>query len=186
MVENIKELEHPDRFPGTGCSERRWALCSITIAISPREQAIEFSSVSRKRLSQYLSEDHDDGLNRAIRKELSETIVDAIARLRLTHRNVLMLRCFEQLSFAEIGEVMGCKELRARVLFFRARHSLSRQLSRRGLGKGLLVAALGVFGALTAPARQRLGEHSHGRVAERRPRRRNCRQGGTPSGVAWP
>ena len=38
------------------------------------------------------------------------------------------------------------------MLFFRARHSLSRQLSRRGLGKGLLVAALGVFGVATAPA----------------------------------
>lgn len=151
VVENIKELEHPDRF-------WNWLFRTALGAVQhyyrdlAREQAIEFSSVSRKRLSQYLSEDHDDGLNRAIRKELSETIVDAMARLRLTYRNVLMLRCFEQLSFAEIGEVMGCKELRARVLFFRARHSLNRQLSRRGLGKGLLVAALGVFGALTAPA----------------------------------
>ena len=151
MVENIKELEYPERFWG-------WLFRTAMGTVQhyyrdlAREQAIEFSSVSRKRLSQYLSEDRDDGLNRAMRKELSETIVDAMARLRLTYRNVLMLRCFEQLSFAEIGEVMGCKELRARVLFFRARHSLSRQLSSRGLGKGLLVTALGVFGLLTAPA----------------------------------
>jgi RNA polymerase sigma-70 factor (ECF subfamily) len=151
MVENVKELEHPERF-------WNWLFRTALGTVQhyyrdlAREQEIEFSSVSRKRLSQYLSEDHDDGLNRAIRKELSETIIDAMARLRLTYRNVLMLRCFEQLSFAEIGEVMGCKELRARVLFFRARHSLSRQLSRRGLAKGLLVTALGVFGLLTAPA----------------------------------
>lgn len=151
MVENIKELEHPERFWS-------WLFRTALGVVQhhyrdlAREQAIEFSSVSRKRLSQYLSEDRDDGLNRAIRKELSETIVDAMARLRLTHRNVLMLRCFEQLSFAEIAEVLGCKELRARVLFFRARHSLSRQLSSRGLHKGLLVTALGVFGLLTAPA----------------------------------
>jgi len=151
MVENIKELEHPDRFWGWLF---RTALGNVQHYYRDlaREQAIEFSSVSRKRLSQYLAEDRDDGLNRAIRKELSETIVDAMARLRLTYRNVLMLRCFEQMSFAEIGEIMGCKELRARVLFYRARHSLSRQLSRRGLGKGLLVTALGVFGLLTAPA----------------------------------
>jgi len=151
MVENIKELEHPERFWS-------WLFRTALGVVQhyyrdlAREQEIEFSSVSRKRLSQYLSEDRDDGLNRAIRKELSETIVDAMARLRLTHRNVLMLRCFEQLSFAEIAEVLGCKELRARVLFFRARHSLSRQLSSRGLHKGLLVTALGVFGLLTAPA----------------------------------
>lgn len=151
MIENIKELQQPDRFwPWLF----RTALGTVQHYYRDlaREQAIAFSSVSRKRLSQYLYEEHDDGLNRAIRKELSETIVDAMARLRLTHRNVLMLRCFEQLSFAEIAEVMGCKELRARVLFFRARRSLSRQLSRRGLGKSLLVTALGLFGLLTAPA----------------------------------
>lgn len=151
MVENVTELEHPERFWNWMF---RTALGNVQHYYRDlaRDQAIEFSSVSRKRLSQYLSEDRDDGLSRAIRKEISETIIDAMARLRLTYRNVLMLRCFEQLSFAEIAEVMGCKELRARVLFFRARHSLSRQLSRRGLGKGLLVAALGVFGLLTAPA----------------------------------
>jgi len=151
MVENIKELEHPDRFWSWLF---RTALGNVQHYYRDlaREQAVKFSPVSRERLSQYLSEDHDDGLNRAIRQELSETIVDAMARLRLTYRNVLMLRCFEQLSFAQIGATMGCKELRARVLFFRARHSLSRQLSRRGLGKGLLVTALGVFGLLTAPA----------------------------------
>jgi len=151
MVENIKELEHPDRFWSWLF---RTALGNVQHYYRDlaREQAVSFSAVSRRRLSQYLSEDHDDGLNRAIRQELSETIFDAMARLRLTYRNVLMLRCFEQMSFAEIGEMMGCKELRARVLFFRARHSLSRQLSRRGLGKGLLVTALGVFGLLTAPA----------------------------------
>jgi len=151
MVENMKELEHPERFWSWLF---RTALGNVQHYYRDlaREQAIEFSSISRNRLSQYLCEDHDDGLNRAMRKELSETIVDAMARLRLTYRNVLMLRCFEQMSFAEISEIMGCKELRARVLFYRARHSLGRQLSRRGLGKGLLVTALGVFGLLTAPA----------------------------------
>ncbi len=151
MVENMKELERPERFWGWLF---RTALGNVQHHYRDlaREQAVEFSSISRNRLSKYLDEDHDDGLNRAMRKELSETIVDAMARLRLTYRNVLMLRCFEQMSFAEIGEIMGCKELRARVLFYRARHSLSRQLSRRGLGKGLLVTALGVFGLLTTPA----------------------------------
>ena len=151
MVESIKELEHPERFWNWLF---RTALGNVQHHYRDlaREQAVEFSSISRNRLSKYLDEDHDDGLNRAMRKELSETIVDAMARLRLTYRNGLMLRCFEQMSFAEIGETMGCKELRARVLFFRARHSLGRQLSRRGLGKGLLVTALGIFGLLTSPA----------------------------------
>jgi Na+/phosphate symporter len=48
-------------------------------------------------------------------------------------------------------EALECKELRARVLFFRAKRCLSRQLVRRGFGKGLLLTALGLFGWLTSP-----------------------------------
>jgi RNA polymerase sigma-70 factor (ECF subfamily) len=140
MVERIKDVEQPERFWG-------WLFRTALGTVQhyyrnlERQEAIAFSALTRQRLSQYLAEDHDDGLNRAMRKELSDTIVGAMARLRLNHRNVLMLRCFEQMSFAEIADQMGCKELRARVLFFRARHSLSRQLTRKGFARGLLVTA---------------------------------------------
>lgn len=150
MVESLKDLERPERF---WCWLFRTALGNVQhyYRDRAREQGIAFSALTRQRLSEYLAQEHEDGLNRAMRKELSTTIVDAMARLRLTYRNVLMLRCFEHLSFAEIAETMGCKELRARVLFFRAKHSLSRQLTRKGFGRGLLVTALGLFGLLTAP-----------------------------------
>jgi RNA polymerase sigma-70 factor (ECF subfamily) len=151
MVENIKDLEHPERFWGWLF---RTALGNVQhyYRDRAREQGVAFSALSRERLSEYLSTEHEDGLNWAMRKEFSETVVAAMARLRLAYRNVLTLRCFEQMSFAEIADQMGCKELRARVLFFRAKHSLSRQLRRKGFGKGLLVMALGLFGFLTAPA----------------------------------
>jgi len=151
MVERINEVKHPERF---------WAWLFRTALGNvqhyyrdeAKRQGIAFSALTRQRMSEYLSADRDDGLSYAMRRELSEAIVEAMARLRLSYRHVLMLRCFEQMSFAEIAETMGCKELRARVLFFRARHSLSRQLHRRGFGKALLVTALGIFGLLTAPA----------------------------------
>jgi len=151
MVENIKELEQPERF---WCWLFRTALGTVQHYYRDlaRQQAIEFSALSRQRLSDYLAEDHNDGLNHAIREELSDTIVMAIGQLKLTYRNVLLLRCYEQLSYAEIADQMGCKELRARVLFFRAKRSLSRHLTKRGFGKGLLLTALGLFGLLTAPA----------------------------------
>jgi RNA polymerase sigma-70 factor (ECF subfamily) len=151
MVENIKDLEHPERL---WCWLFRTALGNVQhyYRDQAKTKGVEFSALSRERLSEYVSQDHEDGLNRAMRRELSEVIIDAMARLRLSYRNVLMLRCFEQMSYAEIGEMMGCKELRARVLFFRAKRSLSRQLTRRGFAKGLLVTALGLFGFLTAPA----------------------------------
>jgi RNA polymerase sigma-70 factor (ECF subfamily) len=150
MVEQIKELRQPECLwawlfrTGLGVVQHYYRDRA-------RERAIAFSAASRRRLSEYLSEDHEDGLNCAMRRELCEATVDSIAGLRLAYRNVLSLRCFEQMSYAEIAEALECKELRARVLFFRAKRSLSRQLLRRGFAKGLLVTALGFFGWLTSP-----------------------------------
>ncbi len=151
MVERIKELEQPEQF---------WAWLFRTALGQvqhyyrdrARAEAVELSARSRQRLSEYLGEDHEDGLSRAMRKELCEATVNAMARLQLSYRNVLTLRCFEQMSFAEIAETMECKELRARVLFFRAKHYLSRQLARKGFARGLLMTALGLFGLLTSPS----------------------------------
>ena len=47
---------------------------------------------------------------------------------------------------------MNCSETAAQVLFFRAKHQLKRKLSKYGFGKGLLLAALGLFSDMTAPA----------------------------------
>ncbi|MBN1505308.1 MAG: sigma-70 family RNA polymerase sigma factor [Sedimentisphaerales bacterium] len=151
MVERIKDLEQPERF---WCWIFRTALGNVQHHYRDlaRDQAVEFSALSRQRLTDYLAQDHDDGLNHVMREELSETIVNAIGQLKLTYRNVLLLRCYEQMSYAQIADQMGCKELRARVLFFRAKRSLSRHLTRKGFGKGLLLTALGLFGLLTAPA----------------------------------
>ncbi len=151
MIENLKDIRQPERFwhwlfrTALGVAQHHYRDRA-------REQEIEFSALSLKRLKEYLKEDHDDGLNHLMRQELSEATLEAVAQLRLTYRSVLTLRCYEQMSYAEIASLMGCKELRARVLFFRAKHALSRQLKRRGFGKGLLVTALGLFEILTAPA----------------------------------
>jgi RNA polymerase sigma-70 factor (ECF subfamily) len=151
MISNVKDLENPERF---------WSWIFRTALGNAqhyyrqraKEQGVEFSSFSRKRLSEYLAEEHDDGLDRLMRKELSTAVVSAMAQLKLTHRSVLTLRCYEQMSYAQIAALMDCKELRARVLFYRAKHSLCRQLARRGFKKSLLLTALGLFELLTAPA----------------------------------
>jgi RNA polymerase sigma-70 factor (ECF subfamily) len=151
MVESIKELRQPERFWSWLF---RTALGNVQhyYRDQTRAGAVEFSELSRQRLSEYVAADRDDGLNRAMRRELAQTIVAALARLKVSYRHVLALRCYEQLSFAEIAEVMDCKELRARVLFFRAKRALHRQLTRGGYSKELLLTGLGLFGVLTGPA----------------------------------
>ena len=93
-----------------------------------------------------------DGLGEAIQDELSSKVMVAMRQIKQQYRAVLALRCFEQLSYADIGMTMQCSEVKARVLFFRAKQALKKQLGRQGLSKSLLLMSLGLFGRLTAPA----------------------------------
>ncbi len=148
MVQSLEKLEHIDRF-------WNWLLRHAMGEVQhyyrdqKRRHEVETEALNREYFKQYVARNHQDGLNESARIELSEIIYEAIAQLRFTYRNVLVLRCYEELSFAEIAQFMDCKELRVRVLFFRARHALRRHLSRNGFSKENLLTGLGFFGILT-------------------------------------
>ncbi len=152
MVESLKELKHIDRF-WPWLFRTAMGEAQHHFRDRKKKHTVQISDFSKERLSEYTSEDYNDGLNYLMRRELSEAIFQAMTKLKLIYRNILILRCFEQMSYAEIADLLDCKELRARVLFFRARHLLKKQLSQRGFGKELLLVALGLFGLLTAPAK---------------------------------
>jgi RNA polymerase sigma-70 factor (ECF subfamily) len=152
MVKSLKTLEHPERF---WAWLYRTALGKVQHYFRDRqyEKVIQpMSTLDKEKLLQRVSGSYGDGLKNLINKELSQAIVDAMAKLKLRHRNILVLRCCEQLPYSEIAEVMDCSEIAAQVLFFRAKHSLKRKLSKHGFGKGMLLTALGLFGRMTAPA----------------------------------
>jgi RNA polymerase sigma-70 factor (ECF subfamily) len=90
------------------------------------------------------------GYDYVIRKELAEIVIRVISKLSINHRTVLALRCYEDMPYSEIAEVMDCKEMAARVLFYRAKSTLRKDLVRRGFGKKYVLLALGLFGAITA------------------------------------
>jgi RNA polymerase sigma factor (sigma-70 family) len=104
-------------------------------------------------ISQRSKYHQEDGLRKLLQKELSKKVIVAMKHLKQQYRAVLSLRCFEQLSYSEIALAMECSEVRARVLFYRAKQALKKQLSHQGLKKGLLLMCLGLFGKLTAPTR---------------------------------
>jgi RNA polymerase sigma-70 factor (ECF subfamily) len=104
-------------------------------------------------VSQRVKYNQEDGLRQLLQKELSKKVVIAMKQLKQQYRAVLSLRCFEQLSYSEIAVAMECSEVRARVLFYRAKQALKKQLSHQGLKKGLFLVCLGLFGRLTAPSR---------------------------------
>ena len=83
--------------------------------------------------------------------ELKDIVFAAMQQLRPRHRAVLIMRCYREMEYSLIAESMQCSEFAARMLFYRAKKSLQKQLSRSGFGKGSLLTALILFGKMTAP-----------------------------------
>jgi len=152
MVQSLETLKNVDKF-------WYWLLRHAMGEVQhyyrdqKRRHEVEIEALNREYFKEYVARNHHDGLDRSARIELSEIIYEAIAHLKFTYRSILVLRCYEELSFAEIAQLMNCKEFGARVLFYRAKHALRQHMSRHGFGKEMLLAGLGLFGILTLPTK---------------------------------
>ncbi|MFH1371750.1 MAG: sigma-70 family RNA polymerase sigma factor [Planctomycetota bacterium] len=152
MIQSINKLEHVDRF-------WHWMFRTALGKVqhhyreAKRKRAVELSEDERLRIHHRVSVDLNDGLTELLRKELSDAVFTAMKRLKLKYRNILVLRCLENLEYYEIAEVMKCSELSSRVLFFRAKSSLRRHLAVQGFGKRHLLIALALFGFVTTSAK---------------------------------
>jgi RNA polymerase sigma-70 factor (ECF subfamily) len=104
--------------------------------------------------------DKETGLAKLVAEELKQTVLAAMRELKPRHRKVLTMRCYEEMEYSEIANLMGCSELGVRVLFHRAKRSLQKALSRKGLEKGFLLTALVLFGKMTAPSEAAAAEVS--------------------------
>ena len=152
MIQSINQLEHVDHFWG-------WLFRTAMGKIQhhyrdlKHRKTVELSEDERLYIHHRVSADFNDGLTELLRKELSDAVFMAMKRLKLKYRNILILRCFENLEYAQIATVMNCSELRSRVMFFRAKNSLRRQLAMQGFGKYYLLIALALFGIVTTSAK---------------------------------
>lgn len=103
--------------------------------------SVEKKSTLRKR---------QDGLEKLVSEELQQIVSEAMRKLKKRHKAVLVMRCYDGMAYSDIAESMGCSEFSTRMLFLRAKKALQRELSRNGFGKGSLLAALLIFGKMTA------------------------------------
>ena len=94
--------------------------------------------------------DKAKGLANLISEELSEAVMESMKSLKTEHRQVLILRCYEDMRYPEIAEEMGRSEFGVRMLFRRAKSALQKKLAKNGIGKGALVSSLVLFGKLTS------------------------------------
>jgi RNA polymerase sigma-70 factor (ECF subfamily) len=103
-------------------------------------------------LAYHGSHQKDEGFARLVNEDLSKKVMVSMKRIKQQYRAILSLRCFEDLTYSDIAVAMQCSEVRARVLFYRAKQALKKELGHQGLSKSLLLMSLGLFGRLTAPA----------------------------------
>lgn len=100
----------------------------------------------------------EDALADAVTDELKDIVLRCIEALEPRHRAILTMRCYDQMSYADIGKLMDCSEIGARALFYRAKKALTSRLSRHGLGKGALLMALVIFGKMTSASKAAAAE----------------------------
>jgi RNA polymerase sigma-70 factor (ECF subfamily) len=132
----LKSFEHLDDFEG---SDAR-SLLGWMMRIAEHEIRDRADFHGRQRRDVDLEENVDDhaGLRARTRSALSRLILDeqserldaALATLSDAHREVILLRAFEELSFAETGRILDRSEDATRMLFARAMTALTLALSK--------------------------------------------------------
>lgn len=131
----LKSFEHLDDFDGSnGRSLLGWMM---RIAEHEIHDRADFHNRQQRdaRRDEDLG-DHPDivartrsALSRLILDERAERVEQALASLTESHRQVILLRTFEELSFPEIARRLGKSEDASRMLFARAMTALTLALS---------------------------------------------------------
>ena len=67
------------------------------------------------------------------KKEMIQKVRNALATLPKKHRDVVVMRTYADLSFKEIGRALSISENSAKVLYFRAKNQLRKELKNEDL-----------------------------------------------------
>lgn len=118
-----KAFIHIKKFEGR-CSLYTW-LCQI----AKNEWLMECRKKKTFPINeQYKAEDAANPEIQVIQRVRQKQIHDAIRRLPALYRDVLILRTYGELSFAEIASNMGKTESWAKVTYFRGKDKLKKEL----------------------------------------------------------
>lgn len=129
-LENIEHLR-----PLPEAQQLRWLTATARNRVrrsvrQPRERALACLTDSISRLQPGTSS--DESPPRIVdRQERIEKLVDVLESLKKEHQQVIELRDFDGLSFAEIGQHLGRSEGAVQMLHARALMSLAESLKRR-------------------------------------------------------
>ena len=131
----LKSLQHLDELKGTATPSLMAWLARI--AEHEIRDRVDYHQRQRRDAAREVAIEDDSAIAAASRSALSRVILNeeaqrleaAIEALSPEHRDVIVLRKFEELSFAEIGHRMGRSEDACRMLLARAMTALTLRLS---------------------------------------------------------
>ena len=120
----LKAFESMERFDGS-CKISTW-LCQIARHLLYQHWEKE-KKASFEELPEEMPAKSDTEQQILHKVELSE-VLDALSRMSEDVAKVVKLRTMSDLSFREIGEMLGKSENWARVMFFRAKKQLLQEV----------------------------------------------------------
>lgn len=149
MCKSLKDLRDVNNI-------RAWLLKTAWAKTMNRyrsDKKHRYMSIHENNLVGAIENKRFEGLQTLVSKEIAETLVQSISNLKMNERSVLVLRCYENLSYAEIASIMDCSETAARIQFFRAKNNLKGKLRKKGIiTQAMFLGLLGLFGRFTSTA----------------------------------
>jgi RNA polymerase sigma-70 factor (ECF subfamily) len=123
-------IRQPGRFDSTRASFRTYLY-----AAARNQAAKQYSSLGRETALDDLPEepavaDRNAPMAQVLDDELASEVAEAIASLPPLQREALVLFEYEELSLAEIGEIVGVDANTVKARLFRAREKLRTKLER--------------------------------------------------------
>ncbi len=123
----LRAVTSVNRYDGS-CKLSVW-LCQIAKHILYQELRKK-KRVETIELSEYIQDDAArDGESDVLQREIRTELYRAIHHLSEPEREVVMYRMTGELSFREIGEILGKSENWCRTIFYRAKMKMKKELS---------------------------------------------------------
>jgi len=118
IYEERRKLTHPDRFKG-------WVFTIARNMCFTLHRRAKYFDAEKGNGHEASASNTDDDLSRS---EETEILARAIAALKPEYREVLVLREYQEFSYREIADIVGCTESAVKSRLFAARQQLHKDL----------------------------------------------------------
>lgn len=113
------------------------ASCKLSVWLCQIAKHIMWQELRRKKRMDIVELPEDlpdtsgtDGETHVIRKEITQALYRAIHLLPETEKEVVLYRMTGELSFRQIGEILGKSENWSRTVFYRAKQKIRKELEK--------------------------------------------------------